>query len=308
MKKILSVIMLLLLTLTLFAGCKDDKQKSDDSFKVSKGELSADVYLLDSWKNEIGENDRDYYVSLLLYSDTYYAFLNNDCVKYMQDGSYEKLTSVFSDSEIKILDLNSKKSGTKAVALIKTKKMIDTKKIYVLMDGPAVYEDGIMSIEDFKSKHGNEPTKSEWATSLCTQSSKSVPFSKIEFDYDKNVGAFGFLDDINQYVYYEQTGAPQIQEDKAFITLQLTYLTNTSDESVKNNMQDYLAAANIKNNEIENCELNDNLEFYFELTNNILSIGYKTKDRTNINTIIDSVPKYVSYSGNTGVISVFKVK
>ena len=297
MKRFLSILMILIILCACAACTKEDDNGYNPSFEVSKGELSASTYVTDSWKMEKEDGTRDYFLSLFLHSDTYYAFLNESCVKFLDNGEYKLLTDVFADAEITLYDFNDTKTGTSAFALIKTNKMIDSKKVYVLMDGPAKYEEDVKSKEDFTKKHGAEPTKSEWATSLCSYSEKTSPVKNIVFNHD-NSGIFGFFEEENFYYYYQQTGDFVVSGDKAYANFTITPLTEATNEQIETVAAPYFFAANINDGTISQADEIENIEIYYHYENNVISVGYKTSNGQNIQTYIKNLPEYIAFAGN----------
>ena len=130
MKKLIALI-LVLITITSLSACETtDEPTSDSGFVISTGGVSANTYLLDSWKEEAADGARDYYLSFYLHSSDYYAILTSDSVQFLSDsGEYKPLVDVFEQSVVDIIEFNDYKQGTSAIALIKTKQLIDSKNL-----------------------------------------------------------------------------------------------------------------------------------------------------------------------------------
>lgn len=307
MKRIFALLLVLILIFTC-AACAKEEVKENPNFNVSVGKHSASTYLLDSWREDKEDGTRDYYLSLYLHSESYYSILDESCVRYLDGSDYKVLTDVIDNASVQIIDHNEDNVGTSAFALIKTSKMIDSKKVYVLMDGPATYDANIKTKEDFKNKNGEMPTKEEWATTLASYSDQTPPIKEkpvVSADYKK--GIIGFYEETNRIISYNQSGKLNVEKDKMYITLDVTMLTNIDAESLQSNFSSRLTPAKIDGDNIEVVSLPKNLEIYFEIQDSTLLIGYKTKDSTEISKLASSVAPYLIFEGNWGQYVIFNM-
>ena len=234
--------------------------------------------------------------------------MDESCVRYLDGSDYKVLTDVIDNASVKIIDHNEDNVGTSAFALIKTSKMIDSKKVYVLMDGPATYDADIKTKEDFKNKNGEMPTKEEWATTLASYSDQTPPIKEKPFvsaDYKKCI--IGFYEETNRIISYNQSGNLNVKNDKMYITLDVTMLTDIDAESLQSNFGSRLTPAKITGDDIEVVSLPENLEIYFEIQDSTFLIGYKTKDSTEISKLTSSVAPYLIFEGNWGQYVIFNM-
>ena len=307
MKRFFALLLTILLIFTCAACTKEEPIENDPSFKVSVGKHSASTYLLDSWREDKEDGTRDYYVSLYLYSETYYSILDESCVYYLNSNEYKPVIVVVDNASVTIINHNSDNKGTSAFAIIKTNKMIDTKKIYVLMDGPVEYDATIKTKEDFKNKYGEMPTKEQWVTTLASYSEQTPPIkTKKVSSTDYKNGLVAFYEETNHYFSYKQNGTLVVDNDKAYIQLDITRITSTNDEMIKTLFGAQLASATVKDDgQIEIKPTNATLETYCEIQDSKLFIGYKTKDSSNINKVISNIDRYIVFETTLGQYIIF---
>ena len=297
MKKVISIVLTIIIIFCLSA-CSQKQQSTDSNFTVSVGGVSADTYILDSWKEELSDGTREYYLSLYLYSKDYYALLDSSSIKFLnENGEYEALTDVFEGSNVNIIDFNDTKQGTSTIAIIKTKQMIDNKKIYVLMEGPVQYDKDILTKEDYINKYNKEPTDSEWVARLCSSSNRTPPIKTISFEHNSNEGIFGFSDNQNHYFYYSSVGKKTVANDKVYTQWNINKITNFSAEQLTSACNASLYGAKLIDNQLEYSECDQNIQIYCELNENIMTIGYKTIDGKSIEPYLSKLPTYLAYDG-----------
>lgn len=297
MKKIIAAILAIIMIFCL-AACSEPQPSTDSNFIVSVGGTSADTYVLDSWKTELEDGTREYCLSLYLHSEDYYALLNSDSIQFLTDSNeYKTLTSVFENSDVQIIDFNDEKQGTSAIALIKTKQMIDNKKVYVLMEGPVQYDQDILTKEDYIKKYNKEPTDSEWIARLCSSSSRTPPIKTTPFKHNDDKGLFGFSDNTNHYFYYSTTGKSTVSNDRVYTQWNINRITNFSTEQLVSTLNASLYGAQLVDGKFEYDEWDENIQIYCEFNEGILSIGYKTIDGKSIDSYLSKLPQYLAYDG-----------
>lgn len=297
MKKILAIILTIVMVLSLGACSNQEENTSDSNFVVSTGGPSADTYLLSSWKEEVDGN-REYYLSFYLHSSNYYAILNADSVQFLTDeGEYKALTDAFEASTVEIIDFNEQKQGTSAIALIKTKQMVDNKKIYVLMEGPLQYDEDILTKEDYIAKYNKEPSDEEWIARLCSSSNQTPPMKTIPFSHNDNSGLFGFSNEGKHYFYYSRVGQSTTTDNYVYSQFKINKLTDFSVEQITDTLNSSLYGAKLTDGLFEYVEINEKIQIYCELNDDILTVGYKTIDDSPIKTYVSQLPAYLAYDG-----------
>lgn len=298
LKKILSITLALLMIIGLMSGCKNEEDVEPTI--VNDGVLAtytANVYLVDSWKEENEDGARKYQTTLLLYSKDYYDVPGVEDIKYQTNEGYEILVDAIEGSSVVLYPMNEgAKSGIATYAKITTNNLIDVKKIYAVLEGPVEYDEEALTEEDYKSKHGK--LDDGWKSLMVSISEKLPPRDEV-VKMNARVGAgeiMLFHETYPEYFYSCVTGEPTVEGSK--IVNRMLVAAMTSDANIEmfvEHVSQYCEYVNFVDGEPTKVELNENLKTVCEIVENEVWFGFETADGSDIENYIDEVPDALAY-------------
>jgi hypothetical protein len=296
MKKIILLILTIVIVACSLMACTNNG--SDINIVTGEdtiAEYTANAYLLDSWRNDMDDGNREYYITLLLYSNDYYDAPSIDDVKYKTDDGYGSLMEAIEDSTIVVYQMNNElKAGICSYVKIKTNKLIDTKKIYVLLEGPEKYQENTLTKEEYLLANGS---LDGWRSVLTSITESTPPYDEVTtLQTSLNNGGIRLYDDTKSQFYYESDGANKIIDGS-------TMLTKVFVDPMKNSTLDMLGSAlqmggvaNFVDGKVELTELNQRLKIAYKIVDNELWIGFETVDGSDINKYDGEIPDLIVYT------------
>ena len=308
MKKIIAFTLVLILALSCVAcGNKQVDTPTEPNIvhdAAKPAEYDAKTYLVDSWREDDESGVRSYYTVLLMYSDDYYDIPNENDILYKTENGYEALLDAIDDSSITLYTLNEQtKIGVCTYAKIKTNTLIDTKKVYAMIEGPVEYDENALTEDDYKDIHGN---LDGWRAIMTSVSEKTPP-SNIGNDLI-HMGVVNLFDNnAPQYFYSASNQDPVVDGNKMMASLVVEGLSETSTlELFLEHATLYCETANIVDGVPESVELDENLKIIGELIDGVVWLGFETVDGTDIQDSWDLVPDALVYIYNNEYYFVLK--
>ena len=157
MKRLIVIILSIVMIMSMVTACKNPNDKVEIvTGAATIADFDATVYLVDSWREDGEDGARDYYTTLLIYSEDFYDAPTVDDIRYETDTGSEELKKVVEGAEIVAYNVNNQPvNGICTYVKIKTPTIIDEKKIYVYLAGPASYNPDTLTMEAYQEVNGS---------------------------------------------------------------------------------------------------------------------------------------------------------
>ena len=293
MRKNILIICLCVLMLVFLCSCGESDQYAEPGDVI---QYNATASIVDSWKDT--EGDAAIYVtSIVLHSDDFYDCPQANDVNISTDEGYQVLTDFVPGAEIVVYNLNeSLHQGVYTYMKIKSPKLLDTKKIYVNLEGPVEYQNDIDTSEKYLEVNGS---MDGWCNLL-------VQLSEYDKQASKNWGhmidsnSYGVIELVNkdrdQFYYSYIDDNMIINNDKMLKKVFIDKLTNSDINQIVDQLIQDGQVANIVNGEIEIINIDDKLEIYSCVDNGELFVGFKTTDGSNFNEYNGEIPEVIVYN------------
>jgi hypothetical protein len=285
----------------MLSACNNNSEQNTDpsivTGDVEPSEFSANTYLLDSWREDAEDGSRSYYITLLMYSDDYYACPTTNDVKYKTGKEYQVLTNAIEGAEVTLYQVNTElKSGICTYAKIKTPALLDTKKLYVYLAGPIEYDENTLTEEAYKAQHGS---LDGWRK-LLTRVSKNSPPNEdvVSMQTSINSGVIRLCDEhYTQYYYSSQNPHPVVDGNRSMTKITIDPMKEEGTlENLATHLTQYGGVALIKNDIATTTELDARLRVVYEIIDNELWLGFETVDGSDISTYDGDIPNAISYT------------
>lgn len=151
-KKISKIITVALAALVLLSGCKEKDPEPDPI--IATADYEIDVTMIDQWREDNGEA-REYFLSAIVYSPDTCAALDEDSVQYLTDeGEYVPVGQVYDGSTTVVNMLPDTTSETSFWILVKTDTILDSGRLFIDINGPAVADPDATTMESYEEKYG----------------------------------------------------------------------------------------------------------------------------------------------------------
>lgn len=303
-KRILLIMLAAIMVLGLVA-CKNDKVDEDVTIEIKPFEYTVSVRVIDEWKVEKEDGTRDYYMTLYAQSDTMYCELKEDNVIFYSDAGYNPLEETIQGSEVTVYNLNEDThKGVNACIMIKTKNMIDSKKINISFDGPSEYDAECLDKTSYEAKHG----KGSWGSVMSKVSSSAYSSSYIvQSQSGVQYGMFCPMnqDGLSLALYFDQRNvAPVTEGDKHYVKLEVTSFSNRDIAAFREYFETRMEAKDKIDLYEGKVELDKNIAMYAEYVDGAMLIGYRTVDGSDISSYVESFPEWLAviYSGGASYL------
>ena len=291
----------LIAVLVLLTACKtqDDMQENVSSPDVVVAETTvasytADIAVLDEWSVKT-ETEKEYYVTLVVHSNDFYDEVKESELLYRTSDGYDTLSNVFKGSTIDVYVANQEsKKGICSYIKIKTPKMIDKKSIYVSLEGPVTYEEGVTTEAAYLEKHGNVDG---WAKLIASVSSKGVTFEETaDKQIGINKGVIRIADEKRSLFYYDTTNSEcKVDGNRAVARIEVTPIKNCTLEDFAQAILVDGKCVVMEDGRGAMVQLDDNLSIVSEIDDDAVLLGFETKDGSDIQAYLDSIPNAIMY-------------
>lgn len=299
MKKLLCLVMVVLLIVSLTA-CKNNEQPAPTITPVgSTAKFEVTTYLVEEWK-DINENNETtgYNYILLVYTDGFYCHVENNDIKFLDTTERKPLTEAIDGATVQTINLNAgNKKGTCAYVTIKIPKLIDTRKINILVEGPATYDAEVSTKDEYIKKHGNDDG---WYATLTSISTHTPTYQDVELNYKSETsGMLRLFDTGRSQYWYENVSAAALKDSKIIITMNVTPLKNTTiDDFVKGFKEGCYFVDIDENGAFKEAKLDDRLEFVIATSGNAVELIMQMKDGSDIANYDGKMPSAIIYNNN----------
>jgi hypothetical protein len=298
-------IVLIVVGVVLVCNKPAEEQPNLVTNAATPSEYSAQTYLIDSWHENFDDGTKKHYITLAIYSADYYAEIDHEDIKYLDEGKYESLSNVWNGSSVEIFNLNTTQSGICAYAKITTNELIDLKKIYVKMSGPAKYDAEALTKDDYVEKYG---TTDGWCSKLASVSERSIPHRAM-FAMQGGLAASTirlYTEEADMY-YYESTKEPVIDGNSIMTKFNVNILKECSIDTLVDVIAYQTTFANIVDGVALETELDERLQIVAEIVDGEVWIGFETVDGSAMSTYNGEVPDAIVHKYN-GKTSYFVIK
>lgn len=296
--------LIIVVALVLFFVLKKDEVEKDQS---TLAKYYAWVYQVDDWKEESQNTGTQYYKTLLVYSKDFYDEPTKEDVLFLTKSGYEMITNVIDNTDVTIYNMNtSSKKGVCAYIKIKSDELIDEEKIYINIEGPVEYVEGITTRDEFVEKYKSDEG---WCGLTVSVSDFMVPTDEIgPIQPSKEEGVVTIVgDEETTRCYYK------INNNKTVFNNNTALRSMNVDELHENGLEELtnifptLYSANMKDGMMEVVEnLNENIKIKVELIDGVFWYGYETVAGDNIANYVEELPEYIIATfGN--YVNLFKV-
>ena len=289
------------------------KNNGNQEFKDESQEASytATLFKIDDWRVDLEDSTREYYMTFIAYTTDYCATITNDQVMYLtSDSGYKPITEALENVSVDIYNVvdRTKSNGTCTYIKIKSPVIVDTKKIYVRVAGPATYDPNTLTRDDYIAVHGNEDG---WKSILCSYTQTSTKYDDIENLHNmvnENVIRVDADDSYPQFYYKRTNDAAVVTDTEVYAVFDLVAL-NESDPAkltaaIENNAV-YIESVK-EDGTYTTMKIDENLVAFARIVDGQLHVGIKTKDDSSIATYKDQLPCAITYNYNL-VVEMFVI-
>ena len=304
-KKIIALFLCCLIVVSV-AACNESKTPTTSP--VEPVGYTATAYILDSWKDTSGES-AVYITSIMLYSKDFYDCPDVSDVKILTDDQYENLTDVVEGSEITVYTMNeSLHNGIYTHMKIKSPKLLDTKKIYVNLEGPIEYQENVKTSEEYLEVNGS---LDGWASLLVQLSERVQPSAEDRCAMIDSL-SYGVIELVNQnrdQFYYASSNSKVVIEGNKMVTkIFIDPVTNSDMNQIPDQLIKDGEVANIVDGKLVMSELDERLAIYSCVENGELLIGFETIDGSDFKSYNGEVPDAIVYDKVEGCTHCLIVK
>jgi hypothetical protein len=285
------------------SACKNKKEPAptapSEQVSITPAEFTASVYMVDSWRKDMEDGSREYYITLLMHSEDYYDAPTSDDIKYQTDDGYASLTDAIEGSSISIYQTNAEtKMGISTYAKIKTPKLIDVKKIHVLLEGPAEYDKDALTKEDYASKYGNTEG---WRALLSCVSSKTPPIAlAAQLQSTIDYGVVRMFDQNYSFFYYEKSeGEVVVDANKKVSKFTVDIMRDITLEPIATSIANATYCVKFIDGKAQKVELDKRLKIFSSIVNGELIVGFETVDGSDFSTYDGEIPDAIAYVYDT---------
>ena len=291
-KKILVCILSIVIILSMVA-CKSEEVPEAENFYIvehTEPALTYDIktYMVDDWRNDLENGDREYFTTILTYSEDYSYEVVEDDIEFLNSNSeYVKVLDAFPGAEISIINSKMEADGTNAYIKIKTNTIIDTKKLYVRVDGEIVG-----SGENKAILTSISPSTTPNQTAIINQ-------------LNDTSGMLRLTNDLSSLYYYDFSKNEVFTEnDKHVVKI---YLEQYKEDGLDVFASDCIGAdmfcfVEVERDEMKHVWLDESISLSTHVDGDYVVVEFTTLDGSNIEEKIDMIPSYLT-CGNGKVVN-----
>lgn len=299
MKKLLCLIMAVLMIVSLTA-CKNNEQPEPTIIPIgSTAKFEVKACFVEEWKNLDDNNETTRYnYIVIVYTDGFYSSIENNDVKFLDASDRKPLTEAIDGATVNVINLNTiNKKGTCAYVTFTTPKLIDTRKISILVEGPATYDSETNTKEEYVAKHGNDDG---WYATLTSISTHTPTYQDVELSYKgDDSGMIRLFDTGRSQYWYDSVSAATLKDSKISISMNVTPLKNTTvDDFIKGFKEGCYFVDINEDGSFKEVELNKQLEFVIVANNNAVELIIQMKDGSDIANYDGKIPSAIIYNNN----------
>lgn len=285
-KKIFAIILIILAAFSITA-CNGESAKLTEPegyyiVEHTEPALTYEVktYLVDDWRNDLEDGSREYFVTLLTYSGDYIYEVNENDVKVLNENSESvSLVDEIEGAEVKVVNSKMETDGTNAYIKIKTNRLIDTKKLFVELNGKVSVSDETKTILTSIS-----PSSTPNQTAVSSQIYEDTGMLRIHND--------------NSSLYYYDLSKNEITTDgdKHIVKIYLEQykedgLDVFASDAVGTTMDCFVE---IEDDKMEYVWLDEDVSLFTYVDGNYVVVEFATLDGSSIEDEIDKIPSYLT--------------